>query len=130
MKLFTQHAVRGNFWVPTNCSLTVNGGVASLIAWLDHSWQKNEVEGKQGHAPHKKISLQQIPITRKIKQMAPSPWQLLNGQGVQRISRFKSVCLGIRFAALNVGSLCGRKTEVCEELRKRRVDVCCMQEVR
>ena len=27
-------------------------------------------------------------------------------------------------------SLCGRKTEVCEELRKRTVDVCCMQEVR
>ena len=27
-------------------------------------------------------------------------------------------------------SLCGRKTEVCEELRKRTVDMCCMQEVR
>ena len=30
----------------------------------------------------------------------------------------------------NVGSLCGGKTEMCEELRKRRVHVCCMQEVR
>ena len=39
-------------------------------------------------------------------------------------------CRGIRFGALNVGNLCGRKTEVCEELRKRRVDVCRMQEVR
>ena len=39
-------------------------------------------------------------------------------------------CHGIRFGTLNVGSLCGRKTEVCKELRKRRVDVCCMQEVR
>ena len=29
-----------------------------------------------------------------------------------------------------MGSLCGRKTEVCEELRKRKVDVCCIQEVR
>ena len=29
-----------------------------------------------------------------------------------------------------MGSLCGKKTEVCEELRKRKVDVCCMQEVR
>ena len=36
----------------------------------------------------------------------------------------------MRFGTLNVRSLCGRKTEVCEELRKRTVDVCCMQEVR
>ena len=66
----------------------------------------------------------------KNKQTAPSPRQLLNGQGVQRISGFKPECHGIRFGTLNVGSLCGRKIEVCEELRKRRVDVCCMQEVR
>ena len=58
VKLFTQHVVRGDYWVPTNCSLTVNGGVASLIAWLDHSCQKTEVGGKQGHAPCRKILLQ------------------------------------------------------------------------
>ena len=29
-----------------------------------------------------------------------------------------------------MGSLCRRKTEECEELWKRRVDVCCMQKVR
>ena len=29
-----------------------------------------------------------------------------------------------------MGSLGGRKTEVREELRKRKIDVCCMQEVR
>ena len=57
VKLFTQHVVRGDYWVPTNCSLTVNGGVASLIAWLDHSCQKTEVGGKQGHAPCRKILL-------------------------------------------------------------------------
>ena len=58
VKLFTQHVVRGDYWVPTNYSLTVNGGVASLIAWLDHSCQKNEVGGKQGHAPCRRILLQ------------------------------------------------------------------------
>ena len=130
MKLFTQHVVRGDYWVPTNCILTVNGRVASLIAWLDHSCQKTEVEGKKGHAPCRKISLQQIPMTRKNIQVAPSPRQLLNDQGVRRISGFISECHGIRFGTLNVGSLCGRKTEVCEELRKRKVDVCCIQEVR
>ena len=55
-------------------------------------------------------------MTRKIIQMAPSPRQLLNGQGVQRISGFKSECHGIRLGTLNVGSLCGRKTE--EETEK------------
>ena len=30
----------------------------------------------------------------------------------------------------NVGSMSGRGTEVCEELRKRRMDMCCLQEVR
>ena len=69
-------------------------------------------------------------MTRKNKQLAPSPRQLLNGLGVQRISGFKPECHGIRFGTLNVGSLCGRKTEVCEELRKRRVDVCCIPEAR
>ena len=62
--------------------------------------------------------------------MALSPQQLLNGQGVQRTSQFKPERNGIRFGTLNVASLCGRKTEMCEELRKRRVDVCCMQEGR
>ena len=126
VKLFTQHFVRGNYWVPANCSLTVNGGVASLITWLDHSCQKTEVKSKQGHALCKRILLQQIPMARKNIQVAPSPQQLLNGQGVQRICRFKSECHGIRFGTLNVGSLCGRKTKVCEELKKRKVDVCCI----
>lgn len=55
--------------------------------------------------------------------MAPSPQQLLNEQGVRRIS-------GFRLGTWNVGSICGRGTEVCEELRKRKVDLCCLQEVR
>ena len=38
-------------------------------------------------------------------------------------------CRGIRFDTLNVGSLCEKKTKMYEKLRKRRVDVCCMQEV-
>ena len=30
----------------------------------------------------------------------------------------------------NIGSMSGRGTEVCKELRKKRMDVCCLQEVR
>ena len=36
----------------------------------------------------------------------------------------------IRLGSWNVGSLCGRGVEVCEELRKRKVDVYGLQKVR
>ena len=36
----------------------------------------------------------------------------------------------MRVGTWNIGSMSGRGTEVCEELRKRRMDVCCLQEVR
>ena len=37
---------------------------------------------------------------------------------------------GVRVGTWNIGSMSGRGTEVCEELRERRMDVCCLQEVR
>ena len=37
---------------------------------------------------------------------------------------------GVRVGTWNIGSMSGRDTEVCEELRKWRMDVCCLQEVR
>ena len=71
------------------------------------------------------------------KLLAPSPRQPKGcGQGVLRISGLKLINekvanrLGVRFGSWNVGSISGRGTEVCEELRKRKVDVCCLQEVR
>ena len=52
-------------------------------------------------------------------------------RGLQRMSRFKSKseCLRIRLGTFNVGIICGKKTEVCEKLRKRRADVYCMKEI-
>ena len=63
-----------------------------------------------------------------VRELALSPGQLLNGQGVRRISGIQK--FEIRFEIWNVGSFCGRGTEVCEQLRKREVDMCCLQEVR
>ena len=37
---------------------------------------------------------------------------------------------GVRVVTWNVGSLSGNGGLVCEELRKRMIDVCCFQEVR
>ena len=73
-------------------------------------------------------------MQRKVS--APSPRQPLNGQGVLRIPGLKiheekvEKRIGVRFGSSNVGSICGRETEVCEELRKRKVDVCSLQEVK
>ena len=69
-------------------------------------------------------------MQRKV--LALSPWQPLNGQGMLRISRLKihREKVEVRFGSWNIGSISGRGTEVCEELRKRKVDVCCLQEVR
>ena len=63
------------------------------------------------------------------KKMAPSSRQPLNGQGVLRISGedFKGT---LRMASLNVGSMAERSREVVAMLRRRRVDICGVQEVR
>ena len=60
------------------------------------------------------------------------PQQPLNGQGVLRILGLKiqKEKVGVRFGSWNVGSISGRETEMCEKLRKRKVGVCCLQEVR
>ena len=39
-------------------------------------------------------------------------------------------CFGLRVGAWNLGTLCVSRGEVCEELRKGKTDVCCLQEVR
>ena len=63
--------------------------------------------------------------------MASSFQQPLNGQWVQRISRykFKNIPIEIRLGTWNVGSLCGRGKKVAEKLRKRKIDICVLQEV-
>ena len=37
------------------------------------------------------------------------------------------MCVGVRVGTRNLGSLSGKGGEVCEELRKRMIDVCCLQ---
>ena len=66
--------------------------------------------------------------------MVPSPQQSLYGQGVQRNSRYKfknmkNTQIIIRLGMWNIGSLCGRGTEMAEELRKKKVNICGLQKV-
>ena len=62
-----------------------------------------------------------------VKELVFSPQQLLNGQRVQRISGLQK--FDVRFGSWNVGGFCGRGMEVCKQLRKRKVDMCCQQKV-
>ena len=67
--------------------------------------------------------------------MALSPQQLLNGQRVLRIpglSSFSSCSFrrSFSFGSYNIGSLNGKSMELCEELVRREVGICCIQEVR
>ena len=39
-------------------------------------------------------------------------------------------CILLQVGTWNIGSLSGKGGDVCEELRKRMIDVCCLLEVR
>ena len=56
-----------------------------------------------------------------VKKLDPSPQQLLNEQGCKESPGYKN---------LKIWNFCERNTEVCGQIRKRKVDICCLQEVR
>ena len=66
------------------------------------------------------------------KAMALSPQQLLNEQRVLRIPGLSSFSFGrsFSFGSYNIGSLNGKSMELCEELVRREVGICSIQEVR
>ena len=67
------------------------------------------------------------------KAMALSPQQLLNGQRVlilPELSSFSSFERSFSFGSFNIGSLNGKSMELCEELLRREVGICCIQEVK
>ena len=53
------------------------------------------------------------------------------GKGLQKISgyKFKDIQIRIRPGTWNIGSLRGRRTEVVEKWKKRKMDICGLQEV-
>ena len=61
------------------------------------------------------------PSVHVIKNLPSNPWELLNWQGVRRISWPPK--LDVRFGGCNVVSFCERGTEVCYELKNRKVCV-------
>ena len=67
------------------------------------------------------------------KAMALSPQQLLNGQRLLRMPELSSSCSfgrSFSFGSFNIGSLNGKNMELCEELLRREVGICCIQEVK
>ena len=92
--------------------------------------------GKQGHAPCKTSSskntygsqlLWATPVYHKNEGATPHPGPCKHS--LQYYER-PDGSLGVRAGTWNLGCLSGKRVEVCEELRKRMIDVCCLQEVR
>ena len=70
-------------------------------------------------------------------QMALSPEHPFSGERVRRIPRWSAGAVQRRekeervsVCTVNVGTLIGRRREVVEMLARRKVDICCLQEVR
>ena len=80
MKLYIQNGKRGNFYVPFFCSLSANDGVASLIAWLEHSRKKLKIGVSKGMLFLKFLIMS--PHDKKITNIS-RPWHLFNWHGVQ-----------------------------------------------
>ena len=71
-------------------------------------------------------------MEQQLNKIAPSLQQPLNMQQGQRISGYKfknKTQIEIRLGTWNISSLCGRETKMVEELRKRKVYICGLQEV-
>ena len=58
---------------------------------------KTEIGGKQGHTLHKKQCTKDYLLKEFVKELAPISQQLLNGQGVQRISMLQK--FAVRFGS-------------------------------
>ena len=90
---------------------------------------------KQGHAPSSTFLLHKFFHEYKNKAMALSAQQLLNGQrmlSIPGLSSFSSCSFGrsFFFGSYNIGSLNGKSMELCGELVRREVGICCIQEMR
>ena len=93
-----------------------------------------EVELKMAPSLRRPLDGQKV---QRIPGMTRTPRsrQSLNGQGVHKIpekfrSKKSNIGLNVRVGSWNLGSIGGREVKVCEQLRRRKVDMCCLQEVR
>ena len=102
----------------------VLAGQTSTKKQVDHSSLKLKLRLSKGMLLVKIKSSNKNLMAEK-KQMAPQSMAVRKWWWGQRLSGF-----GVRFRSWNVGSSCRRRTEACEKLRKRKLDVCCNQEVK
>ena len=78
------------------------------------------VATKQGHQPTQRLGCTTLAY-HKQEGAAPDPGLRKHclQNGGKPDERF-----GVRVGTWNIGSMSGRGTELCEELRKRRMDIC------
>ena len=76
---------------------------------------------KHGHQPAQRLGWATLAY-QKQKDAAPDPGPCKH---CLQNDEKPDERLGVRVGTWNVGSMSGRGTEMCEELRKRRMDVTC-----
>ena len=93
------------------------------------------VARQEGH-PALKNPRFKNPMTAQNHSMALSPWQPLSGQRVLGISRLdrrthdRGDEKKFKVCTVNIGTLKGRGREIVDMLKRRKADICCVQEVR
>ena len=73
---------------------------------------------------------QALSVHAYVRKKALNPGRKIECTCARMMGTFPDVQFGIRFSTWNVGSISGRWGEISETLKRRCVDICCVQEVK
>ena len=73
---------------------------------------------------------QVLSVSAYVRKKALNPERKVECTRARMMGKFPDVQFGIRFSTWNVGSMSGKWREISETLKRRCVDICCVQEVK
>ena len=82
-----------------------------------------------GGGTHQSTS-QALSVPAYVRKKALNRGRKIECTCARMIEKFPDVQFGIRFSTWNVGSMSGKWGEISETLKRRCVDICCVQEVK
>ena len=79
---------------------------------------------------HPDRTSQVLSVPAYVRKKALNPGRKIEYTRARMMGKFPDLQFGIRFSTWNVGSVSGKWREISETLKRRCVDICCVQEVR
>ena len=73
---------------------------------------------------------QALSVLAYLRKKALNPRRKIQCTRARMMGKSPDVQFGIRFSTWNVGSMSGKWGEISETLKRRCVDICCLQEMR